>query len=67
MQDHRCEPQPESPGTTLPPPWRCPECDRLWMAQAVDEPDDGGALREVGELVGWTWHPFESLTPDPTT
>jgi hypothetical protein len=63
--EHECRPQPEPPDTVFPPPWRCPECDTLWVPQ-----DDAGTAevvpegREVAEHVSWTWRRFESLTPD---
>jgi hypothetical protein len=63
MPDHECDP-PQPPGTTLPPPWRCPACNTLWMAQD-DEPMPGEVGdREVPERVTWTWKRFEELTPD---
>ena len=61
---HECG-LPPTTGTVFPPPWRCPECDTLWMAQ--DEAGTAEATppgREVVSEVSWTWKRFESLTPD---
>ena len=64
MDEHACDPQPDSPGTVFPPPWRCPQCDTLWVPQ--DEDDTASTTppgREVQEFVGWRWRRFDSLTP----
>jgi hypothetical protein len=58
---HDCQP-PTPSGTTLPPPWRCPDCQTLWIPQEpVTTAEDD---REVAEQVIWTWRRFEELTPD---
>lgn len=62
-QAHDCD-LPTSSGSVFPPPWRCPECDTLWVPQ-----DEAGTAevvpegREVREQVSWTWRRFEELTP----
>jgi hypothetical protein len=58
---HECEP-PAPSGTTLPPPWRCPDCGALWIAQGPTSANPEGD-REVAEHVTWTWARFEDLTP----
>lgn len=60
--DHACN-LPAAQGTTLPPPWRCPECDTLWMAQD-NEPVPDSENGEVPNEVTWTWRRFETLTPN---
>jgi hypothetical protein len=62
-QAHDCD-LPTSSGSVFPPPWRCPECDTLWVPQ-----DEAGTAevvpegREVREHVSWTWRRFGELTP----
>jgi hypothetical protein len=46
----------------VPPPWRCPDCDTLWIAQDPVTPAEGDG--EVADHVAWTWKRFEELTPD---
>jgi hypothetical protein len=58
--EHECEP-PAPSGTTLPPPWRCPDCGTLWFAQEPTTGPEGDG--EVAERVTWTWTRFEDLTP----
>ena len=50
MSVHECDPQPEPPGLEMPPDWRCPECGRLWVPEALQR----------GEPVSWTWTPFDA-------
>ena len=61
--EHDCA-LPEPSGTVFPPPWRCPECDTLWVPQDEEGTADvTPAGREVVPEVSWRWRRFEALTP----
>lgn len=57
--EHECRPEPEPPGTELPPDYTCPECGTKWRAEQMQLGEHVPA--EPGlPSVEWIWVPVIS-------